>query len=68
MKIKIKPAAGMKVIKPDSKLALKSEGEEVIQDSYWLRRLADGDVLLMEDDKQAQPAKAKKSENEGGLK
>ena len=70
MKIKIKPKDGLKVVHPDSKRAIAAEGEEVVQSSYWLRRLADGDVLLVEqkEETKAQPAKGKKSENEGGLK
>lgn len=68
--IKIKPKAGVKVVKPDTKLALAEQGEIVIQDSYWLRRLADGDVLLCEEPTQQTqaPAKAAKGSNEGGPK
>jgi hypothetical protein len=39
----IKPAPGLKVRKPDGG-ELKAEGEKVEINSYWLRRLADGDV------------------------
>lgn len=70
MKIKIKPKEGLKVVHPDTKRAISAEGEEVEQTSYWLRRLAEGDVLLIEqkEEQKAQPVKGKKSDNEGGLK
>jgi hypothetical protein len=37
------PAPGLRVRKPDGTL-LAPEGEVVEMNSYWLRRLADGDV------------------------
>lgn len=40
----IKPAPGLKVRKPDGG-ELKPDGEQVEPSSYWLRRLADGDVV-----------------------
>ncbi len=53
-RIFIKPAApGLKVRKPVNGY-LAAEGEEVNADSYWLRRMADGDVI--EAQRPAQPA------------
>jgi hypothetical protein len=53
-RIFIKPAApGLKVRKPVNGY-LAAEGEEVNADSYWLRRMADGDVI--EAPRTAQPA------------
>lgn len=47
-RIFIKPAApGLKVRKPVNG-HLAAEGEEVNADSYWLRRMADGDVVEAE--------------------
>lgn len=43
-RIYIKPAPGLTVRKPVGGYLAES-GEEVNRDSYWLRRLADGDVL-----------------------
>ena len=43
MQIVVKPAKGLTVLKPDGgKLA--AEGETVTRNSFWLRRLQDGDV------------------------
>lgn len=38
------PAAGITVIRPDTLRMLPPEGEPVEVNSYWLRRLKDGDV------------------------
>ncbi|MFM9902138.1 MAG: DUF2635 domain-containing protein [Polaromonas sp.] len=42
-RIFIKPATGLLVRKPVNG-HLKADGEEVNAESYWLRRIADGDV------------------------
>ena len=43
MELNLKPAPGLVIKKPDgSKLA--AEGEKVPRTSFWLKRLADGDV------------------------
>lgn len=70
MKIKIKPKTGLKIVDPETNRALPVEGLEVEQTTYWLRRLSEGDVILSEEKEEtkAQPAKGKKSDNEGGLK
>lgn len=42
----VKPAPGLKVRDPQSKRHLPEEGAEVPDsDSYWVRRLIDGDVV-----------------------
>lgn len=41
----IKPAPGFTVRNPDTGAVLPEEGAEVELNSYWLRRLADGDVI-----------------------
>lgn len=41
------PAEGRQVRHPDGKL-LAAEGETVLVDSYWYRRMNDGDVLIVE--------------------
>lgn len=46
MQIRIKPAAGLTIKKPDgSKLA--ADGEVVPRNSFWIKRLADGDVTYV---------------------
>lgn len=66
MKIFIKPKGDMKVVKPETALHLKAEGEYVEQSTYWLRRISDGDVILIEEKEQTQTKlespKSKKSE------
>jgi hypothetical protein len=41
----VTPAPGLKVRDPKSGLHLSADGQRVPRDSYWLRRLADGDVI-----------------------
>jgi len=63
-RIFIKPAApGLKVRKPVNGY-LATDGEEVNAESYWLRRMADGDVIKTDrpaDAAAPQAAKASKS-------
>lgn len=42
-----KPAKGVSFRKPDGQV-INPDGEEVIYDSFWLRRQNDGDVTLTE--------------------
>lgn len=51
----IKPAPGLRIRDPRSRLHIPELGIEVAEhDTYWVRRLADGDVVLAAP---AQPAK-----------
>jgi hypothetical protein len=70
MKIKVKPKEGLKIVMPDLNRELPVEGAVVESSTYWHRRLAEGDVVLMEEIKEQplESAKAGKSKNEGGLK
>lgn len=53
MELYLKPKEGLTIRKPDgSKLA--AEGERVPRTSFWLKRLADGDVLPVEEAPAAQ--------------
>lgn len=42
----VKPAAGRRVLDPQTNKPLPGEGAEVPRNTYWERRLNDGDVLL----------------------
>ena len=42
----VKPKTGSQVRDPVTKRHLPSEGKEVPSTTYWVRRLADGDVVL----------------------
>lgn len=44
----VKPKPGLKVRDPKSLLHIPDSGAEVPEDSYWTRRLADGDVFRVE--------------------
>lgn len=47
--ILVRPAEGRRVRYPaDPRRVLPAEGAEVPAESYWLRRLADGDIELVE--------------------
>ncbi|MDP1673373.1 MAG: DUF2635 domain-containing protein [Burkholderiales bacterium] len=43
-KLFVKPAAGRRVLDPATRKALPAEGAEVERNTYWLRRLREGDV------------------------
>lgn len=43
--IKVKPAEGLVVRDPVTREVLPAKGRTVPRNAYWLRRLADGDVL-----------------------
>lgn len=47
--ILVKPAPGVRVLDPDTipPSPLPPEGKKVVQDSYWLRRIISGEVLLV---------------------
>ena len=44
MELKLKPADGLTIKKPDG-TKLAAEGEVVPRTSFWIKRLADGDVV-----------------------
>jgi hypothetical protein len=44
MELKLKPATGLTIKKPDGS-KLSTEGEVVPRTSFWIKRLADGDVV-----------------------
>lgn len=59
----IKPRAGIKVRDPVSKLHIPETGVEVSDtDTYWARRLADGDVIEVKPITAAKPASQKGKE------
>jgi hypothetical protein len=41
----VKPAKGLRVRDPISKLHLPEEGKEVPESTFWIRRLKSGDVV-----------------------
>lgn len=43
--MKIKPKEGLKIKRPDNGRYLNPEGEDVPKNTFWARRLADGDVV-----------------------
>jgi SOS-response transcriptional repressor LexA len=43
------PAPGKKVRKPDSKDFLLEKGEAVEKNSFWTRRIQDGDVVIVKE-------------------
>lgn len=46
----VKPAPGLKVPDPDTFVPLPAEGRDVPDNTYWRRRLRDGDVIAVEED------------------
>lgn len=62
--INVKPAVGpndrpLRVRMPDGSRYLQDDGEKVVLDNYWRRRISDGDVEL-------QPATTKKGRRDAG--
>jgi hypothetical protein len=47
-KIHIKPAPGKVVIDPETRKSLAADGDTVTSSTYWLRRVADGDVIQLD--------------------
>ncbi|HEY1136573.1 MAG TPA: DUF2635 domain-containing protein [Xanthomonadaceae bacterium] len=47
-RIRVKPAADKVVIDPATRQRLPEAGAEVPETTYWLRRIADGDVTRAE--------------------
>lgn len=45
----VKPRAGVNVRDPVSRILIPVEGCEVPESSYWVRRIADGDVTQIPD-------------------
>ena len=59
-KIFVKPAPGLQVFDPDDsrpRQPLPAEGAEVLRNTYWERRLKDGDVVASD----AEPAESSTS-------
>lgn len=48
MKTLIKPKEGLIILNPLTKLNLKVEGDLVDMNTYWRRRILDGDVEIVE--------------------
>lgn len=49
----VKPAKGRAVPDPETGLLLPAQGRDVPDDTYWRRRLADGDVTTTTNPKEA---------------
>lgn len=48
MKVFIKPAPGLKIRDPETKIQLPEEGAQVEKSSFWSRRIKAGDVVQVE--------------------
>lgn len=57
------PGTHLRVLDPDTGRALPETGAEVPATPYWLRRLADGDVIVPRNSEQT-PARPRKSAQE----
>lgn len=45
-RVYVRPAEGRLVLLPGTRDRLEAEGREVDRSSYWIRRIADSDVLV----------------------
>lgn len=61
MKVVVKPKDGLRVKDPATRRDLPAAGAEVELDTYWRRRLSDGDVVEV---KPAAPARAESARAE----
>lgn len=66
--IKVKPMVDKMIRNPVNQLPIKKEGERVHNNSFWRRRIADGDVTQMDiskivSDKKTRPSSPKSKEN-----
>lgn len=62
MNIFVMPKEGLKIRRPDTKRFLSSDGENVPNNSFWKRRLSDGDVLEIKLQAGAKPVEQKGGE------
>lgn len=46
----VKPRQGLRLLRPDTSTQLLDCGEHVPDTSFWLRRLKDGDVIMVSPD------------------
>lgn len=44
----VKPSPGLKIRCPITKRLLPDSGKEVSETAYWMRRLASGDVIVVQ--------------------
>lgn len=58
----VKPAHGLSVRDPMSLKTLPEEGAEVLNNSFWQRRIRDGDVTVVEGKTKKPAAKPKAGE------
>lgn len=64
----LKPAKGLKVMKPGTKTPLAPEGEVVDDSSYWRRRLAGKEVEKVEKVERIEKEKEQPKKSHGGEK
>ena len=57
----VKPRKGMKILRPDTGTVLLECGEHVPKTSFWIRRLKDEDVSIVETPKKSAPVSKKSS-------
>lgn len=62
----VKPKENLKIVDPVTGRALPPEGAKVVQSSYWLRRIAEGDVIEMQE--QTKSEEIKSGPKNGGSK
>lgn len=65
-KIFVKPKDGKRVIDPATKRVLPSEGASVEKTSYWMRRLANGEIEIVQQSAPVAKPKVEIKKNEGG--
>ena len=58
--IRVRPADGLRIRDPERNNLIESEGRVVPYNQYWMRRLQDGDVVVVPDVEKKIIAKAKK--------
>lgn len=66
--INIQPKLGCIVRHPDTKLPLKADGESVILNTFWQRRINAGDVTIKGKAKTAPPASKEEKKPEAKSK
>ncbi|NAX01438.1 DUF2635 domain-containing protein [Vibrio sp. V34_P3A8T189] len=59
--INVKPAKASVPVRKESGEFLKQEGEAVARTAFWVRRLKDGDVVLVEQSAKKPRAKAQET-------
>ncbi len=60
----VKPKEGLTILNPSNGVPIKPQGEKVTLNKYFFRRLADGDLVIVDEPKKQSKSKSKAKANQ----